>query len=431
MPGLSVNYLGTANYRKRNTGQGIRHSGASMDRIVHLLLTGSLFIAQPALSQDLFSRRTDLTTEAGPISICFGDFNIDGKLDIAVANYKSNSASIFLNRTAPGDTTPSFSSKMDIETGERPMSISVGDFNGDGKPDIAVANYNSNTVSIFLNTTKPGAATPAFSKRMDFPTGERPISLSISDFNGDGKPDFAVANYKSNTISVFLNMTAQGSDTPAFSTKVDFTTGVRPVSLAAGDLNADGRPDIAVANYRANTVSIFMNTTVRNETTVSFSTKTDFSTEERPMSVSIGDLNGDGKPDIGVGNYGSNTVSVLLNATRRGAVTPSFPTKTDFKTGSNPQSVCIVDVDGDGRPDLAVADYSSGTVSIFFNTTEPGSATPSFPIKKDIIAGTAPCSVSSGDLHGQEKPDLCVANYGSNTVSIFLNLTSLRVVSPK
>jgi FG-GAP-like repeat/FG-GAP repeat len=402
-----------------------------MNCIVHLLLICFLFIAQPAPAQDLFSRRTDLITEEGPISICFGDFNKDGELDLAVANYKSNSVSILLNRTAPGDSAPSFSPKMDIETGERPMSVSVGDFNGDGKPDLVVANYNSNTVSVFLNTTNPGAATSTFSKRIDFPAGERPISVSVADFNGDGKPDFAVANYKSNTISVFLNMTTQGSATPAFSTKIDFTTGVRPVSLATGDLNADGRPDIAVANYRTNTISIFMNTTVRNATTISFSTKADFSTGERPMSVSVGDLNGDGRPDIVVGNYGANTVSVLFNTTSRDAITPSFQTKTDFITGSNPQSICIVDIDGDGKPDLAVANYSAGTVSIFSNATDRGPATPSFSIKKDIITGIAPCSVSSGDLHGQERPDLGVANYGSNTVSIFFNLTSLRRLSPK
>jgi hypothetical protein len=311
------------------------------------------------------------------------------------------------------------------------MSVSVGDFNGDGRLDLAVANYNSNTVSIFLNTTSPGAGTPTFSAKIDFPAGERPIAISIGDFNGDGKPDIAVANYKSNTISVFLNTTAHGAAIPVFLTKLDFVTGVRPVSVSIGDLNADGLPDIAVANYRSNTISVFLNTTVQTDTILSFSTKADFSTGERPMSVSIGDLNGDGRPDLAVGNHGSNTVSVLLNTTSLGAITPSFLTKTDFITGTNPQSVCVVDLDGDGRPDLAVANYNSSTVSVFFNTTDRGATTASFSMKKDFITGIAPSSVSSGDLREHARPDLSVTNYGSNTVSVFSNLTPPRGLPPK
>jgi len=160
--------------------------------LIQLILLALLFASQSALAQASFSTKTDFTTGKGPISIAVGDFNDDGKLDIAVANYKSNTVSIFLNMTVPNSAAPSFSSKTDITTGECPMSVSIGDFNGDGKLDIAVTNYNSNTVSLFLNTTSPGAATPSFSTKIDFPTGERPISISIGDFNGDGKPDLAV-----------------------------------------------------------------------------------------------------------------------------------------------------------------------------------------------------------------------------------------------
>ena len=227
-----------------------------------------------------------------------------------------------------------------------------------------------------------------------------------------------------------MNTTAHGAATPTFSTKIDFATSVRPVSVSIDDLNADGKPDLAVANYRSNTVSIFLNTTALDAKTASFSTKTDFSTGERPMSVSLGDLNGDGKPDLAVGNYGSNSVSVLLNTTSQGAMTPSFAAKTDFITGTNPQFVCIVDLDGDGVPDIAAANYNSITVSVFLNTTVRGDVTPSFSLKKDFITGTAPSSVSAGDFAGHSRPDLSVANYGSNTISVFLNLTSLQHLAP-
>jgi hypothetical protein len=80
-----------------------------MTRLMQFILIGFLLGSQSVFAQDLFSAKTDFTTGEGPISICFGDFNKDGKLDIAAANYKSNTVSIFLNTTAPGATTPSFS----------------------------------------------------------------------------------------------------------------------------------------------------------------------------------------------------------------------------------------------------------------------------------------------------------------------------------
>ena len=86
--------------------------------------------------------------------------------------------------------------------------MTAADVNGDGKPDLIVANDGDSTVSVLLNTTAPGAATPSFAAQQTFATGSGPISVTAADFNGDGKPDLVVANLNGNTVSVLLNTTA-------------------------------------------------------------------------------------------------------------------------------------------------------------------------------------------------------------------------------
>ncbi|MEO8845394.1 MAG: VCBS repeat-containing protein [Kofleriaceae bacterium] len=240
------------------------------------------------------------------------DLNGDGTPDLAVTNNSSNTVSVLLNMTATGSTTPSFAAKVDFTIGANPYSVAIGDLDGNGTPDLAVANANSNTVSVFLNTTATGSTTPSFAAKVDFTTGGGPISIAIADLDGDGTPDLAVANEASNTVSALLNTTATGSTTPSFAAKVDFTTGAAPFSVAIADLDGDGTPDLAVANRVSNTVSVLVNTTATGSTNPSFAAKVDFTTGGGPFSVAIADLNGDGKPDLGVANVNSNTVSVLL-----------------------------------------------------------------------------------------------------------------------
>ncbi len=384
-------------------------------------VTGSLFVIAPPMVS--LAAKQDFTTAGLPFSVSMGDLNGDGKPDLVVANSGSNTVSVFLNTTAPGATTPSFAAKQDFDTGSGPYSVSLADLNGDGKPDLVVANYSSNTVSVLLNTTAPGATTPSFAANQVFTTGSGPFFVSVADLNGDGKPDLAVANRNSNTVSVLLNTTTPGATTPSFAAKQDFGTGSSPRCVSLGDLNGDGKPDLIVANYSSNTVSVLLNTTTPGATTPSFAAKHDFTTGSGPFSVSLADLNGDGKPDLAVANFYSSTVSVLLNTTATGATAPSFAAKQDFTTGSGPFSVSLADLNGDGKPDLAVANRNSNTVSVLLNMTTPGTATSSFAAKQDFATGLAPVSVSWGDLNGDGKPDLATANSSLNTVSVLLNTT--------
>ncbi len=141
----------------------------------------------------------------------------------------------------------------------------------------------------------------------------------------------------SNTVSVFRNTSTSGSITAgSFAAKVDFTTGTDPYGIAIGDIDGDGKPDLVVANYSSNTVSVFRNTSTSGSiTTGSFAAKVDFTTGTDPYGVAIGDI--EGKPDLVVTNSGSNTVSIYRNTSTSGSITAgSFAAKVDFTTGTNP-----------------------------------------------------------------------------------------------
>ena len=211
-----------------------------------------------------------------------GDLNGDGRLDLAVANFVFDTVSVLLNTTAPGGNTASFSVNQEFATGTGPIFVTMGDVNGDGRLDLAVANFNSNNVSVLPHATIPGAAAPNFAAKQDFATGEAPLFVEVEDLNGDGLLDLAVANLNASTVSVLLNTTDLGAATPGFTVKQDFATGASPRSVSCGDLNGDGKLDLAVANINSATVSVLLNTTATGAAAPSFAPKQDFATGTAP-----------------------------------------------------------------------------------------------------------------------------------------------------
>ncbi len=297
-----------------------------------------------------------------------------------------------------------FGTPTNFSVGTSPVSVTVGDFNGDGKSDLAVANYNSNNVSVLL-----GTGTGSFGAATNFTVGNGPASVTVGDFNGDGKSDLATANLNSNNVSVLL-----GTGTGSFGTATNFSVGINPRSVTVGDFNGDGKSDLAVANRYGNNVSVLLGTG-----TGSFGTATNFTVGSYPWSVTVGDFNGDGKSDLAVANIVSSNVSVLL-----GTGTGSFGAATNFTVGSSPYSVAVGDFNGDGKSDLATANFNSN-VSVLL-----GTGTGSFGAATNFTVGNGPISVRVGDFNGDGKSDLATTNGSGYNVSVILNTTPKITIAP-
>src|ERR1700687_5197069 len=264
-------------------------------------------------------------------------------LDVAVANANSTNVSVLLGN---GDGT--FQARRNFAAGNGPLSVAVGDFNGDGRPDLAVAHYSSGNVSVLL-----GNGDGTFQALRFFAAGYTARSVAVGDFNPYGRTDLVVANFGSDNVSVLINNTSVGD--VSFQQPRSFVAGGSPFSVAVGDFNGDGVPDLAAANYRAaGTVAVLL-----GNGDGSFQAPRIFAAGSYPFSVAVGDFNGDGWPDLVVANSVSTDVSVLL-----GNGDGSFQAARTFGVGDTPVSVAVSDFNGDGLLDLAVANINSNDVSV-------------------------------------------------------------------
>jgi hypothetical protein len=358
--------------------------------------TATLALANANLN---FLNVSNPATGATPSSVAVGDFNGDGIPDLAMANYSSGTVTILLGQ---GNGMFLQAVNSPVPAGAEPSSVVVGDFNEDGIPDLAVANYGDGTVTILL-----GNGNGTFTQAANSPltVGSGPSSIAAADFNGDGIPDLAVANVSGNTISILLG---NGDGTFTQAANSPLTVGNGPLSVAVGDFNGNGIPDLAVANAIDSTVMILMG---NGDGTFAQATNSPVPVGAEPSSIVVADFNGDGVPDLAVANYGSNTLTILLG---NGGGTFTQAANSPVTVGSGSISVAAGDFNGDGVPDLAVVNYGQNTLTILLgqgNGTFAATTT-------NPATGGAPSFVAVGDFNGDGVPDLAVASEISNTVTV-------------
>jgi type II secretory pathway component GspD/PulD (secretin) len=348
----------------------------------------------PSVSNSSFPT-SDYPVGQKPAAVVAADFNGDGYPDLAVANEGDNTVSILLN-----NGSGSFSQGETIAVPPGPVALVGGDFNGDKNEDLAVVSSTAGMVSI-LNGNGDGT----FKLGDQVSVGTNPVAIASGDFNGDGATDLAVVNAGSNSVSILL-----GRGDGTFVHAYDLPTGRTPVALVATDLNGDGKTDLAVVNQSDNDVEVFL-----GNGDGTFKPGTTYSTGTTPTAIAAADFNGDGKNDLAVTNQADNTVSLLL-----GNGDGTFQPQLAYQTGSGPAAVVAADFNVDGYPDLAVADETGNTVSLMINNGSGDLAT-----RIDVNTGSGPDALATADFDQNGRPDLAIANQADNNVSVILNDISL------
>ncbi|MBA4286700.1 MAG: hypothetical protein C0434_14325 [Xanthomonadaceae bacterium] len=297
------------------------------------------------------------TTLALPASIAravvSADFNLDGRLDLATANGGANTVSIVLNDTAAGAVSANLRLDTSVATAANPFSLASLDINNDGKPDLASANADSRTISLLVNTTTPGASGTSF-VRTDTPAiGCCADGIAAGDVNLDGRSDLALALRSSNQVTLLLNRTPAGSLTPVGNVQ-SLSVPDGPSAVALVDLNGDRRVDIAVTHANASAISVLLNTTPPTSNAATFAAPVRYAVARFPVAITAADLNGDGRPELLVGFQQTDQVHVLRNDTSSGAATPNFTTIA-IPQALGPTSLVAADFTLDGDIDIATA----------------------------------------------------------------------------
>jgi hypothetical protein len=341
-----------------------------------------------------------LTMGDHPVSVAIAHLNEDMKPDLAVANQDNSSVSVLMNLGNHAFKTP-----VTFDVGDYPASVIAPDLDHNGTADLAVANNGGHSVSVFH-----GNGDGTFVDAGIYPTGYAPWTVAAGDLDGDGLLDLVVANDGNDTLTVLL----QGLD-GKFSAAPALATDHQPHAAVALDLNGNGNCDIAVACGATDTVTV-----MGGNGSGTFVDAGHYGGIYSPTAMTAADLNNDGWPDLVLTNPDQDptfvaatyTVSVLFN---KGNGT--FAAKALYFVSAGNNAVTVADLDGNGWPDIAVVSPKSNKFSVLLGTGK-GTGAEAFEPAVDFPTGNAPSPIAAADLDGDGRPDLVIANYDDNTLTV-------------
>lgn len=348
---------------------------------------------------------------AAPGVVEIADFNGDGKPDLVVANERSNDVTVL-----SGDGRGGFSQVKGspFPAGHNPNDIAVGDFNRDGKLDLALANHEERYLTLLLGDGR-GGFTPA--SNSPFPVEVKPHTHGVAagDLNGDGNLDLVTDSWGTDQIEVLF-----GDGKGAFKVPGSFfAVGRHPYQrVRAADVNGDGRADVITTNLEGDDVTVLLSD---GRGGLKPSTGSPFRCGDSPFNLTVGDVNGDGKPDLAIVNSPSSTsdrrgkdgLTVLLGD---GAGGFQMMTGSPFATGRIPNIAAVGDINGDGIADVAVSSPDGDNVTVFLMGGK-GAVASSYT----VTVGGRPKGLAIRDLNGDGKADMVITNNGDNAVTVMLS----------
>jgi hypothetical protein len=348
--------------------------------------------------------KTFTTTGAKPVALAVADFNNDKKVDVATADSTGNDVTIFLGNGSGGFAA---GKKIALGAGKNPIGIVAGDFNGDGKIDLAVANAASNQIQILL-----GAGNGTFKLQTTALTAAAPNGIAAANFNGDKTTDIVVSDKNSKQITLFLSKSGGG-----FAAGKTFAVGALPNAITIADVNGDGKADILVANANGNTTTNHGSVTaLLGNGAGGFNGVGSFPALTGPASIAAADFDQDGHVDLIVANPGNNSGAILF-----GNGTGNFGPPSKITIAGTAGSVSSADLNGDGLPDAVFSTTGAGGNKI---VVLGGKGDGSFAAPLSLTGGTAPQDVTAADLNGDGKLDLIAVARDDNHLIVLLNTTT-------
>ena len=363
------------------------------------------------------------SVELQPKAVAFGNLTGGKSSDLVVTNFCGSDTACGKGGTVSvmAATENGYHLASTYSLGSGPVAVALLDVDSDKNLDIVALNRSDKTISILL-----GLGGGSFQQQFTLPLAEAPVAFAVGDFNHDGKTDLAVLGdcgsakcSQPGTLEILYG-TGDGGFHSAIAYLVDYT----PTAIAVGDLNKDKNLDILVSNScgksasctAAGTATVFL-----GDASGKFTTGKDVALGKSPSSVSLGDLNGRGVLDLLVTRSADNTVAVL-----RGAGDGTFQTPVVYKVGANPDSLAIADFNGDGKLDVAVGNTGDSTVSVLF-----GKGDGTLLASNALPVGPGPESLTAIQGAKGMRASLVTANGNSASSTLGTDITVLANIQPE